>query len=160
MRLISVDPDNEAHLRALHQLLLERPCYANISHNEMPTWEEHCRFVRAMAPVPLIDVRKPETMRWPSLGAHLSYEAWELISADDKIVGSVYLTKRDEIGVHIFQEFWCLGFGYDACFELIQKHGKRRYLWNVNPKNEASIALARKLGFSGPIQHTYELEAK
>ncbi len=45
-----------------------------------------------------------------------------------------------------------------AVLELIRLHGPRRYLANINPRNDASIAMFQGLGFTH-IQNTYELPA-
>jgi hypothetical protein len=38
---------------------------------------------------------------------------------------------------------------------LMQRHGHRRYLANINPRNERSAYLFSRLGFN-LVQHTYE----
>ena len=149
MKLIPVNPHDDDHLQVLYELLEERPEYANVSHKKMPTWNEHADYVWRSG---LLKVA-------PRL-------AWDLIDVETHAkdtwcpVGSVYLTDREEIGIGIFKAFQRKGYAYEAVRMFIAKHGPRRYLWNVNPANTASIALAQKLGFIGPIQHTYSLEMK
>jgi RimJ/RimL family protein N-acetyltransferase len=116
----------------LFELLKERRPEQSISHKGMPTWEEHVAFVRS----------RP-------------YEHWYLIEADGYFRGAVYLTRQREVGVAIFEG--CRGQHYaeDAVAELMRLH-PGRFLANINPANEASIALFRKLSFVGPIQITLE----
>lgn len=131
MRLIDVYQTPVA-IDVLWQLLLERDPRENISHKQMPTWEQHSGFVAG----------KP-------------YEAWYLIEVDGHTRGAVYLTKQREIGIHILKGQRGNGYASDAVSLLMRKH-PGRHLANINPLNTASIALFKKLGFAGPIQETYE----
>ena len=120
----------------LWRLLEERPAHANISHRAMPTREQHEAFIQS----------------------HL-YEAWYLIedlSFHRQAVGSVYLTKDDEIGVFVFKEFQRQGFAKQAIAELMYLHPRERYLANINPENDVSTRLFGRLGFKH-IQETHEL---
>ena len=120
---------------ALYQLLKERPPVANISHREMPTWEEHKRFV----------------------GSH-PYEAWYLIADRDDVVGTVYLTRADEIGISIFEKYQGRGHARLAITALIKAHPRERYLANISPRNDSSLSLFKRLGFTH-ISETYEYHA-
>lgn len=102
----------------------------SISHRAMPSWSDHIKFMES----------KP-------------YEAWYIIGDD---YGVCYLSKQNEIGVFLFREFRGMGYGPRAIKALMAKHGPRRYLANVNPRNEASATVFRNLGFK-LVQHTYEL---
>ena len=145
MKLIPVDPSNEAHLRALYDLLAERPVEASISHKKMPTWEEHKEHVAAMT--------NPASER-----AHLD---WCLIEGlkPPRVVGSVYLSANNEIGISIFRQYQGMWLGPDAVVMMMMKHGERNYYANINPANEASRKMFEKLGFK-LIQYTLALEAK
>jgi RimJ/RimL family protein N-acetyltransferase len=135
MRLISVYERFEESSVVLFKLLAEREPHQNISHRAMPTWEEHVEFV----------------LRHP-------YAAWYLVEVDGYPRGAVYLTKAREIGIGILKGQRGHRYGLDAVAELMRLH-PGRFLWNVNPSNTQSIALAHKLGFSQqPIQFTYEKE--
>jgi RimJ/RimL family protein N-acetyltransferase len=140
MKLTPVDPDNEAHLRVLYDLLEERPAHANISHKKMPTWQNHCRFVA-------------------NARVHGGYDDWCVIENEDGIVGAVYLTARNEIGIAILREFQRHHHGSDAIVMMMLKHGERKYLANISPANEASLKMFERLGFK-TIQHTLALEPK
>jgi RimJ/RimL family protein N-acetyltransferase len=122
-------PDRRA---VLYELLRERDDTVNISHKEMPSFDEHCRFVESHP-----------------------YMAWYFIVQADKVVGTCYLTKQGEIGAQVFKAYRGHGYGRDAVKVLMWKHGDRRYLANINPRNEASIAMFGKLGFK-QCQVTFE----
>lgn len=133
MNLISIEslPD---HASLLYDLLAEREDEVNISHKEMPTWEQHLDFIRS----------KP-------------YQEWSFI-IERQPVGVCYLTWDDEIGVFVFKKFQGHGYGKQAVRLLMKKHGPRRYLANINPRNSRSIAMFEQLGFK-LIQQTYEANA-
>lgn len=136
MKLIDVYEQYEVACVVLYRLLQEREAWQNISHKELPAWEQHCAFV----------ARRP-------------YLAWYLVADGDTAVGAVYLTKQREVGVAILRAHRGAGYASEALRELMRLH-PGRFLANINPANEPSIALFRKLGFGPqPIQHTYELEA-
>lgn len=117
-------------------LLSERTQQQSISHKRMPSWEEHVAFVRSMP-----------------------YKAWWLIEVDNAPVGAVYLSRQNEIGVSIFKAHQRKGYGPEAVRQVMAKFPfVRRYVANVNPANEASATMFRRLGF-GLVQHTYALEA-
>ena len=132
MQLIDVYQTDGA-MEFLYQMLANRNPKANISHRTMPTWEEHESFIRA----------RP-------------YAAWYIIT-DNEWIGSIYLTKADEIGIFIREEDQGLGYGSRAVRELMKLHGKRRYLANIAPANCRSEDFFRSLGFK-PLQCTYEME--
>jgi len=129
----------ENHQSILYELLKERDPETNISHKEMPSFEEHCEFIK-----------------------NHPYEAWYLIKVADDFVGAIYLTSPprkstagNEIGIFIFKEHQAQGYGSKAIKMLMQMHGKRRYLANISPLNTRSIKMFRKLGFS-LCQYTLE----
>jgi RimJ/RimL family protein N-acetyltransferase len=130
MKLISVySRDDRAEL--LYQLLAERDETVNISHKGMPTFKDHEKFI-----------------------ASHPYEDWCFV-CDPEPVGAVYLTKQNEIGVFIFTGSQGKGYAREAIKALMEKHGPRRYLANINPHNEASRFLFSGLGFK-LVQQTYE----
>ena len=135
MKLVPVDSANEAHLRDLYDLLAERPTEASISHRAMPTWEEHCRFVQGCP-----------------------YAGWCLVQNALGIVGSVYLTLDNAIGISIYREFQRHGFGPAAVRMMMERHGLAKAIANVNPANHPSIAMFEKRFNAKLIQFTYEIE--
>ena len=120
---------------ALWVLLQERPAIANISHLKMPTWDEHKAFIKS----------EP-------------YAAWFLIEAAGEIVGSIYLTHNDEIGVFVFQKSQGKGYARGAVRDLMKAVPRDRYLANIAPGNSASIGFFKELGFT-LTQETYEFHA-
>ena len=119
--------------RVLYDLLMERTPHVNISHRRMPTWRQHLRFI-----------------------ATRPYTAWYIINSHREYVGAIYLTAADEIGVGILSLWQGNGFGPRAIRLLMRKHPRARYLANINPRNETSIRMFRRMGFR-LIQQTYEL---
>lgn len=125
------------------RLLLERPTEANISHSTMPTMDQHREFV----------FRAP-------------YAAWYAILNQDEVpVGTVLLTRRNEIGIAILKEYQGNGYAEAAIRQLIEANTPAdgvpaqragHFLANVAPTNEASISLFNKLG-GRVIQWTYRL---
>lgn len=118
----------------LYKLLSERKPEESISHQRMPTFQEHCEFVDSQP-----------------------YEGWYFILGPNQtIVGSCYLSKQNEVGCFVFHEHRNRNYGTNAVRELRMLHGHRRYVANVSPRNEASLAMFRRLGFK-EIQRTFEL---
>lgn len=134
MNLISVYQFENAE-RILYWLLEERigEDHVNISHRKMPSWREHLRFFRS----------KP-------------YLAWYLVVVAGEAVGSVYVSKASEIGIHLFKAFQGRGIGPEAVKELMRRTPRRRFLANINPANEKSAAMFKRLGFK-ELQHTFVL---
>lgn len=119
---------------ALYALLGERDETINISHRRMPSWTEHVKFVGS----------KP-------------YKSWDFIVSGDEIVGSIYLSKQDEIGIFLFRKHQGKGYGLRAVKLLMARHPRiERFLANVNPRNHGSIRFFEGMDFRH-IQNTYEL---
>jgi RimJ/RimL family protein N-acetyltransferase len=133
MRLVSVYRLPKIGPKLLFELLQERTSDINISHRRMPTWKQHVRFV-----------------------ASRPYSAWYMIACDCDHVGAIYLTRLDEIGISIFVRYREHGYGPRAVRLLMDKHPRKRYLANTNPRNERSIRMFLRMGFR-MIQQTYEL---
>lgn len=120
----------------LYRLLSERTAHVNISHEEMPTLKNHMRFVDK-----------------------IPYDAWYFITNEEKdIVGSIYLTENNEIGVFILKRWQRNGYATKAIKALIQQHGAGKYYANIAPDNEESKDLFTKLGFT-LLQCTYKFSA-
>lgn len=135
MNLVSVysDGSGEAAVPFLYQLLDERERHESISHRRMPSMGKHRRFVTS----------RP-------------YLAWYLLVHDGALVGAAYITHQCEVGIAIRKSHRGRGLGSLALSVLLQAHRGQRLLANINPSNQASIALFRKHGFGGPIQITLE----
>ena len=125
-------PINEKDYEFLYKLLSERKQITFISHKKMPTYEEHVKFIES----------EP-------------YSKWYIIQIDAKKIGSIYLTKENEIGIHFFTQYEESERFQNVIKEFFLKEPQDRFVMNVSPKNEQYIDLAKKLGFH-LVQHTYE----
>ncbi len=128
MKLVDVYSLDSTHI--LYELLTERTQDQSISHKEIPSMEDHRKFIQS----------RP-------------YRYWYLIYDESGCVGAVYLSKLNEIGIGIFID--CRGNGYakEAVKKLMELH-PGKFLANINPRNKASIKLFEKLGFK-KLQVTY-----
>ncbi len=133
---ISLKPVRKTDCPFLYEMLLERDDRVNISHRKMPTYSQHVKFVMS----------KP-------------YSKWYIINYDNEKLGSIYLSKQDEIGIFIKSTNQRGGVGQKALKLLMQKNPRNRYLANVNPRNSKSIKFFKKNKFK-ILQHTYELIPK
>ena len=133
LRFVSVYqvPNHEA---LLYRLLKERPRSMTISHKRMPTLAEHRKFVRL----------KP-------------YGEWNFILQDKTILGSIYLSNLNEIGIFLFKTFRGGMLETKVVREFIARRRTLRLLANVSPKNSRYARIFRGLGFK-LIQHSYCLE--
>jgi len=135
VRLIKVLPHIDEHLQFLYGILSERDVSVNISHKEMPSFEEHAAFCSGNP-----------------------YEEWLLMTDDSgQPVGACYITKMGEIGIQIARGHQRRGYARTALNTLIEMHKGRRLLANIAPGNEPSRKLFEGFGFK-LIQHTYELD--
>lgn len=133
---ITLNNVRKKDLEFLYNLLLERDSRVNISHKKMPSYDEHIKFV----------LSKP-------------YTKWYIVNLEGKKVGSVYLSKQDEIGIFLKKDIQGKGLGKYALNILKKKNPRKRFIANVNPKNKNSAKFFRQNGFK-LIQHTYELEER
>ena len=131
--LVQLIPVKKSDCPFLFELLKERELKVNISHRKMPTYNKHVKFVMS----------KP-------------YAKWYIVKYQDKKIGSIYLSKQDEIGIFVKKGIQGKGIGKKALELLIKKNPRERYLANVNPKNTKSINFFKKNRFK-LLQHTYEL---
>ncbi len=129
-------PVKKSDLQFLFDLLLERDPIANISHIKMPSFDEHEKFV----------LSKP-------------YLKWYVAYFNNKKCGSIYLTKENEIAIHIKKGFPKIKIRKE-CYEILLKlNPKKRYLANCNPANSSLINFFKNKNFK-LIQYTYELRSK
>ena len=118
----------------LYVLLKNRNPKFNISHKKMPSFKQHIKFVNS----------KP-------------YSKWYIIKQNNEKVGSIYLSKQNEIGIFLKEHVQGQNIGTKALKLLITKNPKKRFLANINPKNKKSIKFFEKNGFK-LIQYTFELD--
>ncbi len=116
----------------LYELLKERDSNVNISHKKMPTYDEHVKFVMS----------KP-------------YSKWYVIQYDNQNIGSIYLSKQNEIGIFLIKKIQRKGIGQQVLEILMKKHPRQRFLANINPTNKKSIDFFIQNNFK-LIQYTYE----
>lgn len=121
---IILKPVTKNDYEFLYVLMLERTKNVNIEHNTTPTFSEHVKFIKT----------KP-------------YYRWLMIMYDDNKVGTIYLTKKNEIGIFIKKMYSGKRIGQKAMKLLMDKYPKSYYLANVNPKNKNSISFFKKNGF-------------
>lgn len=133
------DNDDDYNTSILYQLLFERNLDKSISHIEMPTFELHKEFVKSDP-----------------------YKHWYLIydyNLKHLVVGSIYLSKNNEIGLFIFDKYKRQGYGSSALntfIDTICKDEKVLYA-NINPNNQESIDFFTKRFNFTHIQNTYRL---
>src|SRR5258705_12858721 len=123
MNLVDVYTDLDA-IPFLYELLRQRDIdTVSLSHRIMPTIYGHIEFYRS----------KP-------------YQWWYIILADGFRVGTVYLSKRNEIGIDIKKTCQRKGYGSWAVREMIRRLQLTTVLANINPKNTASLEMFRSIG--------------
>ena len=120
----------------LYELLSERKSHVNISHKKTPTYAKHVKFVMS----------KP-------------YSKWYVIYHTTEKIGSVYLTKQDEIGIHFKEQNMNNKIRSKVLNMIIKKNLRNRYLININPRNTSLRNFLKNEGFE-LIQHTYETSKK
>ena len=130
---ISLKSVTNSDVKFLFDLLKERDPRVNISHRKMPTYSQHTKFIKS----------KP-------------YSKWYIILKSKQKIGSIYLSKNDEIGIFLSKKFQGKNVGNFALNELMKKNPRKRFLANVNPKNKKSIQFFKNNKFK-LIQHTFEL---
>ena len=118
----------------LYELLKNKDPNANISHKKMPSYDEHVEFVMS----------KP-------------YTNWYIIEYDKKNVGSIYLSKQDEIGISINNDYEYDQIVKPALKLLMKLNQRKRYLANTNPKDVRAQEFLLKNGFTG-LEYIYELK--
>ena len=132
--LIKLRNVNQCDFRFLYNLLKERNPNVNISHKQVPTYSEHVKFIKS----------KP-------------YTKWNVIEYGKQKIGSIYLSKNDEIGIFLKNQFQGKNLAQQSLELFIKTNPRKRYLANVSPKNTDSQKFFKKNNFK-LIQHTYELE--
>lgn len=146
MRLVLVDPENEAHVKFLWELFHAREPHTRVSskNNADLTFSAHEEFVK-----------------------NHPYEAWYLIEIGDRLppLGSVFISKParpsvvgDELSVDVMPLYRNRGIATAVLKEIMRLHHRQRYIANIAETNFASMALFQSLGFT-PCQRTFELIA-
>lgn len=122
--LINVYYEENRHA-ILYNLLGERTPEQSISHKGLPGYPEHVDFVES-----------------------LPYKIWFFVhsSDEDDYVGTVYLTRQNEIGIFIFNKYQCKGYGRQAVTAMMESNDGP-FLANINPLNTPSAKMFESLGF-------------
>ena len=125
----------------LYELLSERKLYENISHKKTPTYAKHIKFVMS----------KP-------------YTKWYIIYYGKEKIGSIYITKQDEVGIHFKEQLQAnlkpkSALWLQVLKIMMKKNPRNRYLININPRNTGMKNFLKNAGFE-LIQHTYEISKK
>jgi len=136
MKNYYLKPVVNSDIKFLYDLLKERDPSANISHKKIPIYAQHKKFVMS----------KP-------------YSKWYIIEYNRKKIGSIYLSKQNEIGIFLKKEFHGLGLAYEALKLIMKKNPRKRFLANVSPKNKKSMKFFKQNNFQ-LIQYTYEYEPR
>lgn len=140
--MISVRPVNGSDYPFLYDLLKEKTPEQNISHKEMPTYEQHVAFNDAHPYAHDWIIQVDPDMFIPGVTRVAPYKA-----------GRIYLTKQDEVGIHIKREYAGQGIGGQA-LELLITMTNRPLLANIAPSNLPSQGFFVKHGFH-LVQYTY-----
>ena len=108
----------------LYELLKKRDPIYNISHKKMPSYDEHEKFVKS----------EP-------------YTNWYIVFLNNEKIGAAYLSFDNEIGISFLPDYDIEIFRKKSLSELIDKNPRKRYLANVNPRNEKYKEFLKKEGF-------------
>ena len=118
----------------LYDLLKNKDPNTNISHKKMPRYDEHVEFVMS----------KP-------------YTNWYIIEYDKKNVGTIYLSKQDEIGISINNDYEYDQIVKPALELLMKLNQRKRYLANTSSKDVRSQEFLLKNGFTS-LEYVYEMK--
>jgi len=118
----------------LFNLLQKRDSKVNISHKKMPTYNQHIKFLKS----------KP-------------YSKWYIIILEKQKIGSIYLSKQNEIGIFLMKSCDVDDIRLKSLITLMKKNPRKRYLANVNPNNKKLISFWKKNNFS-LVSYSYELD--
>lgn len=124
------------HQKILYDLLSEREAYESISHEEMPTFFQHEVFIAS----------RPYRSWWFVVNREYGY-----------IIGSVGITRQNEIAIAIYKEHRRQGWGKKIIKAILDLYPNIDFLANINPANQKSIDLFSGLGFKH-VQNTYKFK--
>ena len=130
---LKLKPVTKNDVLFLYDLLKTRESLANISHKKMPSYDEHVNFI----------LSNP-------------YPIWYIIEYEGKKIGSVYLSKQDEIGISLVDNSLYDKIGKSVIKLLIKNNPRKRYLAKVSPQNKKLQNFFVNNGFIG-LEYTYEI---
>ena len=130
---IKLKPVTKNDALFLYDLLKTRDPLANISHKKMPSYDEHVNFI----------LSNP-------------YAIWYIIEYEGKKIGSVYLSKHDEIGISLVDNSLYDKIGKSIIKLLIKNNPRKHYLAKVSPRNKKLQNFFVNNGFTG-LEYNYEI---
>lgn len=151
--------DHHNAVDILYGQLANRPPYANISHDTMPSKNEHESFVERY-----VGSRKRST-------SDDAYRFWYIIelviqlnydTASRTPVGNVYLTRRDEVGLFLLPAYTGRGYGeaiLDHLEDLADLNHVPKLYANIAPSNDGSKRFFERRRYS-VVQETLALDLK
>ena len=120
----------------LYDLLEARDSIANISHKKVPSYNEHVNFI----------LSNP-------------YTIWYIIEYEGKKIGSVYLSKQDEIGISLVDDSLYDKIGKSIIKLLFKNNPRTRYFAKTSPQNKKLQNFFVNNGFIG-LEYTYEIKSQ
>ena len=130
---IKLKPVTKNDALFLYELLKTKDPIANISHKKMPSYDEHVNFI----------LSNP-------------YTIWYIIEYEGKKIGSVYLSKHDEIGISLVDNSLYDKIGKSIIKLLIKNNPRKHYLAKVSPRNKKLQNFFVNNDFTG-LEYTYEI---
>ena len=130
---IKLKPVTKNDALFLYELLKTRDPLANISHKKMPSYDEHVNFI----------LSNP-------------YSIWYTVVYESKKIGSIYLSKQDEIGISLVDNSLYDKIGKSMIKLLIKNNPRKRYLSKVSPQNKKLQNFFVNNGFTS-LEYTYEI---
>lgn len=134
---LTVVDQSESMASFLYMMLAQRRPEANISHRSMPTWQEHRNFIRS----------NPYKHWWL-----VCVEAVEIVNPDMPWIGNVYVTRQNEVGIFVLDQFQHQGYG-GKIMDMVESDFDE-LLANIAPGNQASTEFFTGRGYN-LIQQTY-----
>ena len=132
---IKLKPVTKNDALFLYNLLKTRDPLANISHKKMPSYDEHVNFI----------LSNP-------------YPIWYIIEYEGKKIGSVYLSKQDEIGISLVDNSLYDKIGKSIIKLLFKNNPRKRYFAKTSPQNKKLQNFFVNNGFTG-LEYTYEMKS-
>ena len=130
---INLKKVNNSDIKFLYILLKDRDPKTNISHREMPNFNDHKKFV----------LSKP-------------YSKWHIIYYKLTKIGSIYISKQNEIGINLKKQYDLESIKKRVLNEIISMNPNTNYFANVSSKNKKGIKFFEKNGWN-LIQKTFEI---
>ena len=130
---IKLKPVTKNDALFLYDLLKTKDPIANISHKKMPSYDEHVNFI----------LSNP-------------YAIWYIIEYEGKKIGSIYLSKHDEIGISLVDNSLYNKIGKSIIKLLIKNNPRKHYLAKVSPRNKKLQNFFVNNDFTG-LEYTYEI---